>query len=520
MSVEAVELWDFYNLSAIIRKIKYLGNRKMTLSKSLYMRGLQCPKSLWLKKYKNDKLSKPDASAQAVFETGNRVGELACKLFTPGKKIEFTPHDYQKMFDKTQQLLKDGVKNIYEAAFSFDDIYVAVDILHINDDGSVEIYEVKSSTEVKDVYLHDASVQYYVLNGLGFDVKKTNIVHINNKYVRGDTLEVQKLFSIVDVSDEVLELQHDISQNLKYFRDILHKEDSEPNIDIGTHCFNPYECDAKKYCWKNIPEYSIFDISKLRSEKKFEMYYKGIIEFNDIEDLTIFSASQQVQIVSELEQKSIINKPAIQKFVKSLKYPLYHLDFETFQQAIPEWKGVSPFMQIPFQYSLHIEQQDGSLEHREFLAKERVDPRYELAKHLVNDIPVNVTVLAYNMGFEKGVLRKLADMFEEFAPNLMAIHDNVKDLMIPFQKKDYYTPKMKGSYSIKYVLPALVPEMAQAYKELDGVQNGSDAMQTYAKLSQIADKKEIARLREALLRYCELDTLAMVKVLKKLKEIV
>ena len=175
-------------------------------------------------------------------------------------------------------------------------------------------------------------------------------------------------------------------------------------------------------------------------------------------------------------------------------------------------------MQIPFQYSIHIEQENGDLEHREFLAQEGIDPRYELAKRLVTDIPVNVTVLAYNMGFEKGVIRKLADLFEEFSYHLMCIHDNCKDLMIPFQKKDYYTSSMKGSYSIKYVLPSLVPEMAKAYTELEYVQNGGDAMQTYPKLATMEDKNEVKKLREALLRYCELDTLAMVKVLEKLKE--
>ena len=490
----------------------------MKLSKSLYTRGLQCVKSLWLKKYKKDVLSAPDSSAEAIFETGNRVGELACELFPDGVEVAFTPHDYEDMLQTTQKLIADGVSNIYEAAFSFDGIFIAIDILHINEDASVEIYEVKSSTSVKSVYLDDASVQYYVLHGLGYDVKKTSIVRINNSYVRGDMLEIEKLFSIVDVSDEVLELQHDIPEHLKNFKTFLEDRENEPKIDIGTHCSKPYACDASAYCWSHVPEYSVFDISRLRSDKKFEMYYKNIINFSDIEDISLFSESQQVQIVSELKQESIINKEAIGEFVATLNYPLYHLDFETFQQAIPEWRGISPFMQIPFQYSLHIEQEDGLLTHKEFLAKEGVDPRYALAKRLVEDIPTDVTVLAYNMGFEKGVLRKLAGMFEEFAPELLSIHDNVKDLMTPFQKKDYYEPSMRGSYSIKYVLPALVPQMAQAYKELDGVQNGGDAMQTYAKLAHMKDKEEVARLREALLRYCELDTLAMVRVLGKLKE--
>jgi len=491
----------------------------MRLSKSLYIRGLQCPKSLWLKKYHENVLTTPDSSVKAISDIGDRVGHLACKLFPNGKKISFEGTTFEEKIVLTQQWLDKGVKNIYEATFEYDGILVMVDILHINENKSVSIYEVKSSTDVKSVYLDDAAIQYYVLNGLGCDVETTNIVHINNKYVREDKLEINKLFSIVDVSDKVLELQYNIPEQLKHFRNFLADKENEPQFDIGSHCFKPYACDAKEYCWKHVPEYSIFDISRLRTDKKFELYNKGVIDFNDIEDVSVYSESQQVQIKSEQTQTKIINKEAIKDFIDTLSYPLYYLDFETFQQAIPEWEGISPFMQIPFQYSLHVEHQGrAELEHYEFLAKEGIDPRYELAKRLVEDIPTDVTVLAYNMGFEKGVIRKLAMMFDEFAPELLAIHDNIKDLMTPFQRKDYYVPSMKGSYSIKYVLPALVPEMARAYKELDGVQNGGEAMQTYAKLAHMEDKEEVAQLREALLRYCELDTMAMVKILEKLKE--
>lgn len=490
----------------------------MRLSKSLYTRGLQCVKSLWLKKYNENILTSPDNSLEAISETGNRVGRLAYELFPNGEEIPFEGTNFKEKVALTRKLLEDGVKNIYEASFEYEDILVATDILHINNDGSLEIYEVKSSTEVKPVYLDDASIQYYVLHGLGYSVKATNIVHINNKYVRDEELEIDKLFTIVNVSDEILELQENILSHLKNFKTVLADKDNEPNIGIGMQCTDPYDCDAMDYCWKHIPKYSVFNISRLRKDKKFELYYKGIIKFSDIDDMSLFSESQQIQIKSEQTQQEIINREAIKEFVDGLSYPLYHLDFETFQQAIPEWKGISPFMQIPFQYSLHVESKNADLEHYEFLAIEGIDPRYELAKRLIEDIPTNVTVLAYNMGFEKGVIRKLADMFDEFAPKLLAIHDNIQDLMTPFQKKDYYVPNMRGSYSIKYVLPALVPEMAKAYKELDAVHNGGEAMQTYAKLAHMEDKEEVARLRESLLRYCELDTLAMVKVLEKLKE--
>jgi len=489
----------------------------MRLSKSLYTRGLQCEKSLWLKKKRAELLSKPTASQKAVFETGDAVGGLACKLFPNGKEIPYDGTTFDEKIELTKQWLNEGIENIYEATFEYEGVLVMVDILHVNSNGSMEIYEVKSSTGVKAVYLDDASIQYYVLHGLGYDVQRVSIIHINNKYIRADALEIDKLFTIADVSSEIVALQVDIPNHLHSFEAML-SSDTEPKIDIGKQCDYPYECDAKEHCWSHIPQYSIFDITRLKSDKKFDMYHSSIIEFNQIEDISTFTKTQQIQIEAEQHKKIIINKQAIKKFLDSFSYPIYHLDFETFQQAVPEWKGVIPFMQIPFQYSLHIEQKNKPLEHKEFLAVAGKDPRYHLAKQLVADIPTDVTVLAYNMRFEKSVIKNLADMFDEFAIHLMKIHNNMQDLMTPFANKEYYTPEMQGSYSIKYVLPALVPKMAQAYKDLDSVHNGNDAMQIYPKLATIEDKEEVKGLREALLRYCELDTLAMVKILEKLRE--
>lgn len=489
----------------------------MQLSKSLYIRGLQCTKSLWLKKYKKDVLTPPDSSSEAIFETGNEVGALACGLFKGGKEVPYENTTFQEKTALTKKWIDESVENIYEATFLYDDIVVMVDILHINSDGTLEIYEVKSSTSVKEVYLDDVSVQYYVLHGLGYSIKSAHVVHINNKYVRGDVLEVEKLFSIVDVTNEVLERQHNITSHLELFKTELSDSENMPKIDIGRHCTNPYECDAMSYCWAHIPSYSIFDISRLKTDTKFSLYKQGVVNFTDISDISRFSLSQQIQINSELENKAIINREAIKEFVDGLTYPLYHLDFETFQQAVPEYRGVSPFMQIPFQFSIHIEEKNGSLKHKEFLAQDGLDPRYILACGLVKAIPTNVTVLAYNMGFEKGVIRKLAEQFDDLAEHLMKVHDNIKDLMTPFQKKDYYVPSMRGSYSIKYILPALVPQMETAYKELSLIHNGGEAMQTYAKLSKMDDTTK-EQYRNALLEYCKLDTLAMVEVLKKLKE--
>ncbi len=492
----------------------------MNLSKSLYTKGIQCPKALWLKKYKPSVLTPPDESALAVFETGNVVGDFACQLFPNGKEVPYSKN-YDDMTAITKQWLDDGLENIYEATFNFSGILVMVDILTIKND-EISIYEVKSSTEVKDIYLHDVSIQYYVLKNLGFKVKSANVIHINNEYIRGEELDINQLFKIVDVTNEVVSMQSNIPTILKDIEIYLENKENEPNIDIGKHCHNPYVCDAKEYCWKvqrQIPDYSIFNIFNLGSKKQIELYSQGIINIDDVPhnfDMT----SIQGQAVENYKSKiTYIDIENIKSFLQNLTYPIYHLDFETYQQVIPLYKGLKAYEQIPFQYSLHIEHEDGRLEHKEYLAQDSVDSRYELALRLCEDIPKDVTVLAYNMSFEKSVIKRLATLFEELSGHLLAINENMQDLMVPFQKKWYVTPSMNGSYSIKYVLPALVPEFEKAYKELDGVQNGSQAMNAFANLSKLSEEEK-QKLRKSLLEYCKLDTLAMVKILERLRGIV
>lgn len=491
----------------------------MFFSKSKYIRGTQCAKSLWLQTYKKDVLSKPDENALAKFSTGDKVGELACKLFPNGVKIEFEGSSFDEKCEQTKNLLENNQEVIYEATFCYDGILIMIDILQNTKDGLI-INEVKSSISLKDVYIDDCSLQYYVLSNLNYKIKQVNLIHLNNGYYKDDFLDINQLFISNDITDKIIQNQEQVKENLKYFEEILNKKE-EPDIDIGTQCFDPYECDGYEYCWikqRNLCEKdSVFNISRLNANKKFELYYKNIIDFKDIKDLSIFNENQQIQIKASLNKKIHINKENIKKFLNTLTYPIYHLDFETFMQAVPEFKGVKPYMQIPFQYSLHTDYKD-KLEHKEFLSECRIDPRYELAKNLINDIPKDTCVLAYNASFEKGVIRNLALIFPEFSEHLLNIEKNIKDLMLPFQNKDYYHYKMQGSYSIKKVLPALIPDMEKAYKDLELIHNGNEAMQSF-ELMQNMDQNTQVKYRKALLEYCKLDTLAMVKILKHLEEI-
>lgn len=279
-----------------------------------------------------------------------------------------------------------------------------IDILQNTKEGLI-INEIKSSTSLKNIYTDDCSLQYYVLSNLNYKIKQVNLIHLNNGYYKDDFLDINQLFISNDITDKIIQNQEQVKENLKYFEEILNKKE-EPDMDIGTQCFDPYECDGYEYCWikqRNLCENeNIFNISRLNANKKFELYYKDIIDFKDIKDLSIFNENQQIQIKASLNKEIYINKENIKKFLDTLNYPIYHLDFETFMQAVPKFKGVKPYMQIPFQYSLHIDYKD-KLEHKEFLSECRIDPRYELAKNLINDIPKDACVLAYNASFEKGV---------------------------------------------------------------------------------------------------------------------
>lgn len=298
-------------------------------------------------------------------------------------------------------------------------------------------------------------------------------------------------------------------------------QSQEPEKDIDLCCDKPYPCAYRKYCGRHVPEYSVFNLARMQAKKKYELYHEGVVSYQDIlSSGAKINANQKRQVESVLYDKpDEYDVEEIKKFLETLSYPIYHLDFETFQQAVPEFVGCRPYEQIPFQYSLHVEYEDGRLEHFEFLAKEGEDPRRALAEQLIKDIPVGVCATAYNMSFKKTVLKHLAEEFPDLSAHLMDIHDNMHDLMIPFQKQYYYSKAMQGSYSIKYVLPALWPGDPELdYHNLEGVHNGSEASASFADMVNHTPE-EIAEMRDNLLKYCGLDTYAMVKVLKKLKEI-
>ncbi|MDO3377711.1 DUF2779 domain-containing protein [Geoalkalibacter halelectricus] len=485
---------------------------KAGLSKSLILKGMQCPKALYLQKNPPDFEIPEDPAREAKFKAGHEVGILAQQLFPGGTEVPFEGLSVPEQIKQTRQLIDSGAEVIYEASFEYDGIFVKVDIL-VRDGDAWQIHEVKMSTSVKEVNLNDVAIQFYVLGQAGLLISAAYLVHINNQYVRQGEVDVQQLFSSQDVLEEAVARQAGLPELIDGLRtDLL---GGEPQIDIGPHCSDPYDCDFIPYCWQHIPENSIFDL-RGNGVKKWGLYEQGIIRFDQI-PLEMLNKNQRHQVEATLNQEDSIDNDAVAAFLDTLWYPLYHLDFETFNTAIPKFDGTRPYQQVPFQYSLHVQKTAGAEpEHHEFLAEPGDDPRRQLIEQLLDLIPENGCVLTYNQTFEKSVLRDFADLFPDLAFEIGKRLENVRDLMVPFRRRDVYRWQMRGSYSIKEVLPAMVPGLS--YNGM-AVADGMAAMQAYHDMCAMKPGEDLEQLRRAMLEYCQLDTLAMVLVLEKLSKV-
>ena len=492
-------------------------------SKSKFVECSKCMRFFWLNMKKIIPVEE-DPQAEKRMALGNEIGDMAMGYFGPfvetttfkedGKSL-----DKAAMIKKTQELIASGEENICEASFSYKGLYCAVDILH-KVDGGYEIYEVKSTTSLKPYYKWDVAYQKYVLENCGITIKNIFILKLNENYYLNGKLDKHELFVPVDYNKQIKKLKDYVPKKLTEVEDIL-KKGTEPEPSFCTYC---RKCPYYAHCIENIPSPSIMDINAGIDMDKKDIYVKkGKVKLEDIKDEDFVKdnpfASLQVKYGLGILKEPVIDKPKLKKFINGLTYPLYFLDFETFSTPLPKFQGTKCYQQLPFLYSLHwIEKEGGELKHTQFMIPSGADPRRPMAESLVKNIPTNVCVLAYNMSFEKTVIKNLAKDFSDLRDTLMAIHDNIKDLEEPFLNMSYYCAGMNGRTTIKMVLPALFPDDRELdYHSLEDVHNGDEAS-TIFPLIETMPKEEADRVIENLYKYCELDTLAMVKIYEKLKE--
>lgn len=486
------------------------------ISKSRFIAGLQCEKRLWLEIHERELAGEIDESTQAIFDQGHEVGVLAQGLYPGGVLISEDHLHIAEAIQSTEKAVKEGAQILYEAGGQFGRFLCRPDILTRVKPGAEEwdMIEVKSSTGMKDVFLFDMAIQKHIFEGCGYPIRNAILCHINKEYVRKDGIDIQKLFTLADVTAPVNRLLKKIPELAKRFTDVADLKKT-PKVPIGYRCDNPYTCAFKGHCWKDVPEDSVFSMAG-RTAFAEELYQKGITRLADIPEGIKLSGRQKKQLEAAKTGKPYWKEAAVRSFLKTLDYPMSFLDFESFMLAIPPYDGTKPYQHIPFQFSLHVVKQEGMKpEHFEFLAGGEADPRRYLVEALERQISHSGSVVVYT-GYESRILRELAAFMPGYKYELNEIIKRIRDLSAPFRNQDVLYPAFHGSYSIKNVLPVLVPKMS--YDDLE-IGEGGAASAAYLKLMDPElPEGEREKIRKDLLVYCGQDTMAMVKLLEVLKK--
>lgn len=487
------------------------------ISKSSFIRGLQCHKSLYLHFRQPELKDEISQAQQHIFNLGYDVGTTAQQRFPGGiDASRGKPQEVRQALDYTQELIASGQKVIYEGAFSNGQTLCYIDIL-VFQENRWEAYEVKASTQKRDYHLNDISFQYHAIRSTGLDLTEISLMHLNTAYVRKGDLDVKQLFTTINLTDHAKQMQAEVTAKTLAMQQML-SVSQLPDIPAGSQCTHPFTCDFYGHCHKDIiQESDIFTGVKSVSKAKIEkLRQAGVKSLDDIPDNILFTAKEWVILKGVLNDEINRNKPALDAFVRHLQYPLYFIDFETIQLSIPIYNESRSYQQIPFQYSLHIINSPGEAPvHKEFLGTPPNDPRPHFITNMLEHLGTSGHIIIYNNSFEPPRIRELARDFPDWKNQLLALISRIVDLMVPFRKLHLHTPAMKGSYSIKAVLPALVDDVS--YNDLE-IQEGGTASLTYQSLYTDNDPTSIATKRKNLIEYCTLDTLAMVELLKKISE--
>ena len=495
------------------------------LSKSKFILGQQCVKSFWFDVNNIIPTNPADDGAKERLSAGNEVGDISKDYFPGGKEVPYLPGEEAKMFEITKQYLDEGVTSIYEGSFVYDDIFVRVDLMHKTKKGW-NIYEVKSSTKIRSYHEYDASIQWHVLKKLNLiKLNGVFIATLNNEYSKNNKIDPIKFFDIEPVTKIAEDNEEEIEKKISELKEVA-KTQEEPLLQIGPHCKKPHSCVYLNKCWPdNIDDInSVFRLYRMNLKKKLNLYNQGIDTFDKIKDKESLSPTQKNQLRAYKEKSPIINTEKIKSFIDKVKYPISYFDFETFTDAVPIHDKQKPHMQMPFQYSLHIQRdEDKKLgindNHFEFIADHDEDPRRSIAESMINNFPKQGTIMAYNESFEKRCIQSLAEYCPDLSDELLALNDRFIDLIEPFRGGGYYHSKFKGSFSIKNVLPAICPNNPELdYKALD-ISNGGMAMSAYKEMRDSSKNTDVETTRNSLFKYCRLDTYAMYAIYQKILQI-
>jgi hypothetical protein len=485
--------------------------RTPRLSKSRFQSGLQCRKKLWLKCFEPRLADPIDETRQAIFDQGNRVGELARERFPDGVLVEEDYTQQAAALQKTRELIATGTRCLFEAAFEHDAVLVRADVIIGRPDGTWDLIEVKSTSRTKVEHITDVAIQAHVMEGAGLPVARAGVLHLNTSYVyEGGEYDLENLFKLSDITDEVRDFLPEIPALLGAMKAML--EDDCPDVQIGKHCGQPYECDFRGFCHGHLPDFPVTEIPRIDAELLDSLVAQGVLSMLDV-PLDHPGLTESQAAICELVQNG---EPrflsGLGDALSPLNPPLSFLDFETVSSALPPYVGTRPYQALPVQWSCHTLRPTGEIEHREFLYEERSDPRRAFAESLIGSLPPEGRIVVYS-SYENTILSTLATNLPDLTADLESIQGRLFDLL-PVVRDYVRHPHTLGRNSLKYVLPALIE--GPGYDGL-AIQNGATASLRYAEaLSPAYPDEARLQLFSDLREYCATDTLALVHLYQAL----
>lgn len=481
------------------------------LTKTNFIQYLNCPESLWLLKNKPNNYIKGEFSLflEKLIKEGYEVEEYAKLLFPNGINL---PENSKHQF--TQQQLASSNTVFFQPSFlTQKEVFARIDVLERLNDNTYHIYEIKSASSIKKGKLEDACFQKYVLQECGYSVSKISIIHLNKDYVKKGDINPSELLDIVEITDQINNIYSSVVNNINAASNFINKEAINENECSCKYKTRRNHCDSFRYFNKDVPKFSVYEISRISAKKIGQLVDNNQLSILDIPLDFELSDNQQLQVESVRQELVLINKPAIEKTLSNLKFPLHFVDYETFPTAIPRLDNMSPHNHLVFQVSIHTMQENGELTHFEWLG-DKLEQPIDMLKKMQDFTELIGTFISWNAPFEVGRNKNMIDWIPEFTDYLSYMNTHMFDLETVF-KGDYVDYRFGGRTSIKKVLPVLCPQFS--YSDLE-VQDGTMALDTWGRMVTDPNFNEgVEQTRKNLLEYCKLDTLAMVEIYKELK---
>jgi predicted RecB family nuclease len=484
----------------------------MHLSKSRFVAGCQCLKRLYLQAHAPELAAQPDEVDEAIIEQGREVGLLARQMFPGGVAVD--ARSREEAVRATRELIANRqVPAIFEGALAHNDVFVRVDVLHRRKDERWRLIEVKSTTEVKDHHLKDIAIQHRVATRSGIDLAASCLAHVSRDYVyEGGTIDASRFFRIRNLTRQVEKLQAELTVQLRSEFRVLAMPEA-PNIPAGRHCSNPFTCEFFDHCNPPIPEDHILRLPRIHASTVTKLVALGVQSIHNIPENYPLTGRLR-RACASVQMGEPWYSPEMKEELSKLTYPLYFADFETINPCIPRFRGMRPYDQLPFQWSVHVQPEPGAMtEHSEFVATDTSDPRPAFVSALCDALGDWGSIVVYSQQFESQRLLDLASWLPEFSGRINKIQRRLWDLL-PIVRNYVYHPAFGGSYSLKSVLPALVPEMSYAGLEVADGQAAGLAWKSV--VAGECSETERQQKRKALLNYCAQDTLGMVRLLELL----